>query len=433
MRRLYNAAGFLILLLAVARLTLAADHPNILFILADDVGREVLGSYGGQSYKTPNLDQLAKGGLRFEHAYVMPMCHPSRICLMTGLYPFRLGEPRWGSFPKQFETNSLGNIFKRAGYATGIAGKWQLTLLKDDPQQPNRMGFDDYCLDGWHEGPWYYQPRIWQNGKVREDVRDRYGPDVTCEFLIDFMRHNRERPFFAYYPMELCHDETNDLDAPAPVGPLGRYENFPERVALMDERVGRVMDALDELKLRDNTFVLFLADNGSPPKSLNNVKNGRYIFEEFTSRFHDQDVHGGKGALTDQGIRVPMIANWPGRVKPGVCDALVDASDILPTLAAAANAEIPSNSHLDGSSMAGLLDGEQGARDWIFAEYNGRACVRNHRWKLYSDGRFYELAADPDEKSALSVTNLSGDAILAYQELKSGLDSLGFAKQHDAK
>jgi arylsulfatase A len=432
MRNLYHAAGTLAFVIAVVRLSYSAEHPNILFILADDVGREVLGSYGGQSYKTPNIDRLANGGLRFEQAFVMPMCHPSRICLMTGQYPFRMGEPKWGSFPKQFEKNSFGNVLRRAGYSTGIAGKWQLTLLQGDLHQPNRMGFDEYCLDGWHEGPWYYQPRIWQNGKLREDIHDRYGPDVTCEFLIDFMRRNREQPFFAYYPMELCHDETNDLAVPAPVGPLGRYENFAERVALMDERVGRVIGALDDLNLRKNTFVLFLSDNGSPSKSLNNVKDGKYIFEEFTSRFENQDVHGGKGSLTDPGIRVPMIASWPGRIEPGVCKALVDASDILPTLAAVANAETPAGAHVDGKSMSGLWRGQPGARDWVFAEYNGLACVRNERWKLYSDGRFYEIGSDPDERSTLSTSSLSADAALAYEKLKSGLDSLGYDHQHHA-
>ena len=411
----------------------AAEHPNVLFILVDDVGREVLECYGGQSYKTPNIDRLAQQGLRFEHAYVMPMCHPTRICLMTGQYPFRLGKAAWGSFPEQFEKNSLGNIFKRAGYATGIAAKWQLTLLKDDPQHPNRMGFDEYCLDAWHEGPWYHQPRIWQNGKLRNDIRDRYGPDVTCDYIIDFIRRDRQQPFFAYYPMELCHDETNDLDTPAPVGPLGRYETYAERVALMDERVGRVIDALDEMNLRENTFVLFLADNGTPPKSLNNAKNGKYVFEDFTSHFQGQNVRGGKGTLTDRGIRVPMIANWPGRVKPGVCDALVDASDILPTLAEVANIKLPTDQRIDGRSMAGVLTGEPGGRKWIFAEYNGRACVRDQRWKLYSDGKLYDVARDPDETSALNVSEIAGDALLAYQELKSGLDGLGFASQHNRK
>jgi arylsulfatase A len=420
--------------LVVARPAHSAERPNILFILVDDVGREVLGCYGGESYKTPNIDRLAESGLRFEHAYVMPMCHPTRICLMTGQYPFRLGEPRWGVFPKQFEQNSLGNVLKRAGYATAISGKWQLTLLKNDPRQPNRMGFDEYCLDAWHEGPWYHQPRIWQDGRLREDIHDRYGPDVTCDYLIEFLRQHREQPFFANYTMELCHDETNDLDKPAPVGPSGRYETYAERVPLMDERIGRVMKALEETGLRDRTLVLFLADNGTPPKSLNDADGGKYIFEDFTSRFKGRDVRGGKGTLTDWGTRVPMIVSWPKRIPPGRSDALVDASDILPTLAEISGAQIPLDVKLDGHSIADfLLRGGTPDRKWVFAEYNGRGCVRNHRWKLYSDGKFYDVGSDADETSPLAVSKLSDDANRAYQELTLAMNGLGYVKQDAAK
>lgn len=276
----------------------------------------------------------------------------TRICIMTGRYPFRLGEPPWGTLPKSAAKNTIANTLKHAGYVTGIAGKWQLNLLKDDLQQPNRMGFDEYCLDGWHEGSWYYEPRIWQNGQLRGDVHDRYGPDVTCDFLIDFMRRHQSEPFFAYYTMELCHDETNDLDKPAPFGPLGRYESYSEMVAQMDQRVGRVISALDSLKIRDRTLVIFLADNGTPPQNLIDAKDGRYVFQSFTSSFGNREIQGGKSKLTDWGTRVPMIANWPGTISAGqTCGALVDGSDILPSLAEIAGSPLPSEMTLDGCSM----------------------------------------------------------------------------------
>jgi arylsulfatase A len=404
-----------------------AKKPNILLILVDDVGREVLGCYGGESYKTPNIDRLAAAGTRFEHAYVMPMCHPTRLCLMTGHYPFRLGPPRWGTFPKSAEKHTLANVLKPAGYATGIAGKWQFTLLKDNLEQPNRMGFDEYCLDAWHEGPWYYQPRIWQDGRLREDVHDRYGPDVTCEYLIDFIRRHRDEPFFAYYTMELCHDETNDLDKPAPYGPLGRYENYPEMVAQMDKRVGRVMAALDSLDLRNRTLVLFLSDNGTPPQNLERFANGKYVFKTFTSKFHGRPVRGGKGQLADWGIRVPMIVSWLGEIRANTTsDALVDGSDILPTLAQIAGAKLPSGVRLDGHSIAAVLRGSATKRQWIFAEYNGLACIRNRRWKLYSDGRFYDMDADPDEKASIAKSSLVGGSLAAFQSLHQQFDDLGF-------
>lgn len=405
---------------------LSAEQPNILFILADDVGREVLGSYGGESYATPNLDRLAAGGIRYEHAYVMAMCHPTRICLLTGRYPFRLGNPNWGTFRKSHEAHSMANVLKRAGYATAVSGKWQLTLLKDDLEQPHRMGFDEYCLDAWHEGPWYYQPRIWQNGRLRDDISDRYGPDITCEYLIDFIRRHHDRPFFAYYTMTLCHDETNDLEQPAPYGPLGRYENYAEMVKQMDERVGRVINELESLNLRDRTLVLFLSDNGTQPKSLISADHGEYIYEPFTSRMNGREIEGGKGTLTDWGTRVPMIVNMPSSIDPGqVSDSMVDASDILPTLAAVADASLPSDCILDGHNITGTSGKFTVPRRWVFAEHQGKYFVRNRRWKLYGDGRFFDIDSDVDEKHSIPKSEIPSEAQASYSELAAALQGLG--------
>ncbi|MFQ5733429.1 MAG: sulfatase-like hydrolase/transferase, partial [Planctomycetaceae bacterium] len=311
----------------------SADRPpNIVLIMADDVGVETLGSYGGESYKTPHIDALAKGGLRFNHCYSMPVCHPTRIALLTGRYPFRLKHPRWGSFPKAEEENTLAHLLKRAGYATAIAGKWQLAMQKNDPRHPQRLGFDQSCLFGWHEGPRYYDPLIWQNGRLRTDTRGKYGPDLYVEFLADFMKHNRKRPFFAYYSMALCHDVTDDLKKPVPFGPKGRYDNYAEMIAQMDKHVGRLVKAIDDLGLRENTVILFTGDNGTPKSYIHTAKNGKYIRKPVFSKIHGKMLRGGKGDLTDAGTNVPLIANWKGTVKPGrVANDLVDFSDWLPT------------------------------------------------------------------------------------------------------
>ena len=150
-----------------------ADQPNIILIFADDVGQEVLGCYGGESYKTPHLDALAAEGMRFDHCYSMPSCHPSRICLMTGQYPAELGNPKWGTFPNELEHQTFAAMLQQAGYATAIAGKWQLGLMKHDLQQPARLGFDEWSLFGWHEGPRYHEPMIYENGKLREDTKGK--------------------------------------------------------------------------------------------------------------------------------------------------------------------------------------------------------------------------------------------------------------------
>jgi len=380
------------------------EQPNILLILADDVGREVLGSYGGTSYPTPHLDRLARTGLRFEHAYSMPVCHPSRICLMTGRYPFRLGHPVWGTFPDRWEERTLPQILKRAGYATAIAGKWQLTLLREDPEHPFRLGFDQYCLFGWHEGPRYYEPLIWQNGRIRPDVREEYGPDVYVRFLTEFMERHRPGPFFAFYSMALCHDVTDDLEHPVPFGPRGRYDSYREMVEAMDQRVGRLVDALDRLGLREKTLIFFTTDNGTPKRSIITARNGKLIREQVSSRMGERIIPGGKGDLTDAGTRVPTIANWKGTLPQGKStEAMMDFSDLLPTLAELAGAEIPSAQTLDGTSFAPLLRGEPGkGRDWVFAEHRGRSWVRTRDWKLYRDGRFFQMTADPDETQSVA-------------------------------
>ena len=166
------------LLLGSAAIALGAAKPNIVFILADDVGDQAIGCYGGTSYSTPNLDALAAGGMRFRHCYSMPVCHPTRLALLTGQYPFRTEPAPWGTFPRHLELSTVANRLRDLGYATAVAGKWQLTLLRDEPDHPRRLGFDRWSLFGWHEGPRYYRPLIYENGELRSDVSDRYGPDV---------------------------------------------------------------------------------------------------------------------------------------------------------------------------------------------------------------------------------------------------------------
>ncbi len=398
------------------------EKPNILLILADDVGREVLGSYGGTSYPTPHLDRLARTGLRFEHAYSMPVCHPSRICLMTGRYPFRLGHPVWGTFPDQWEERTLPQVLKRAGYATAIAGKWQLTLLREDPEHPFRLGFDQYSLFGWHEGPRYYEPLIWENGRIRSDVRGEYGPDVYVRFLTEFMERHRSGPFFAFYSMALCHDVTDDLDEPVPFGPRGRYDSYREMVEAMDQRVGRLVEALDRLGLREKTLIFFTTDNGTPKRSIITARDGKLVREPVSSRMGERIIPGGKGDLTDAGTRVPTIANWKGTLPQGEStDAMTDFSDLLPTLADLGGAEIPPDQTLDGTSFAPLLRAEPGeGRDWVFAEHRGRSWVRTRDWKLYRDGRFFHMADDPDETQAIP----SDREPAARGRLQTALDTL---------
>ncbi len=393
-------------------------RPNILFILADDIGQEVIGSYGGETYATPHIDELARTGMRFQHTYSMPTCFPSRLTLMTGKYPLRQGQVVWGKFPKSEESHTFSNIMQANGYITGVAGKWQLTILKDDPQHAQRLGFQHSDLFGWHEGPRYYEPLIYENGKIRKDDQGFYGPDIYTQSLISFMTQNRDKPFMAYYPMALCHEVTDDLKKPVPHGPFDRYDNFGEMVAEMDRAVGRLVAALNALGLRENTLIIFVADNGTPQNIITKAEGNSLIKEPVFSRQNGQLIPGGKAKLTDGGTRVPMIANWQGTINPGqVVDDLVDFSDFLPTFLDIAEISIPKGRSLDGFSFAQLLVGKgQSKRTWAYAEESvlpkpggvepsstssGLKWVRNATWKLYNDGRLYDVKSDRFEKNPI--------------------------------
>ena len=380
-----------------------AKPPNILLILADDVGCETIGAYGGERWKTPHLDRLAKGGLRADYCFSMPVCHPTRVCMMTGKYPFRL-KAKWGTFPKQEETHALGNVLRRAGYRTAIAGKWQLCLMKKDPRHPARMGFDEAYLFGWHEGARYHDPLIYHNGRA-ETNPEQYGPELYVDFLCRFMEqsHRRKQPFFAFYSMALAHDVTDDLPTQVPYQPgKKRWMNYGEMIVSMDAMVGKLVAKLDQLGLRENTVIFFTGDNGTAVRSkLSYLPNGKYRVERVFSVRNGKPVFGGKGTLGDAGTKVPLIANWPAKIKPGSRTAtLVDSSDWLPTLAEIGGVKV--ERHIDGVSFVGLLTDQARRRKFAFAEQRGgRAWVRTQGHKLYNDGRFYDLQADPQERSPL--------------------------------
>lgn len=403
--------------------------PNIVLIMADDVGVETLGCYGGKSYKTPRIDALAKAGMRFNHCYSMPVCHPTRISFLTGRYPFQVGNPRWGSFPEGLESRSLPQLMKRAGYATAVSGKWQLTMLKDHPNHPRDLGFDTYCLFGWHEGPRYYKPLIWQDGKLRKDYEDRFGPEVYTDYLIDFMRKNRERPFFAFYSMALCHDVTDDLDDPVPFGPKGHYDTYTEMIEKMDHYVGRIVDGVEKLGLSENTVILFTADNGTPKSYLHTAEsaepNDRYKRIPVYSEINGKKVQGGKGNLTNDGTNVPLIAYWKGKTTAGaVVDDLVDVSDFLPTCADLAGSEVPAKWNVAGDSFARRLrENKPGKNKYAFAEGRGSKWIRTINWKLYADGRLYNVRNDPTEQKPISKTKSKDKAAQMRMELKSSLSA----------
>jgi len=418
----------------------ATAKPNVLFILADDVGRDAIGCYGGESYATPVIDELARTGKKFEHCYSMAVCHPSRTCLLSGQYPARLKNPAWGSFPVEVESRALGSVMKAAGYATAVAGKWQMCLLKEDLDQPERLGFDEWALFGWHEGPRFRSPMIYHNGEVMKDTEGKYGPDLYVDFLIDFIKrqHKAAKPFFAYYPMALAHDVTDDIGEPVPFFADGKWETFGEMVESMDRQIGRLVTALDELGVRDNTLIVYTTDNGSPKASYLTVdEDGKFVRPKVTSKYKGKVVVGGKGELTDWGTRVPLVANWPGKIIEGSrSDALIDFADFLPTFAElgeAPLARLSAGARLDGVSFLPTILGveESGrAKPFAYAEHGGVQFVRNHDWKLYSTGSFYDLRNDADERviKPLKGAELSDAEEMIRHQLSGFLEVLPKAK-----
>jgi arylsulfatase A len=392
-----------------------AKKPNIVLILADDLGYETLGAYGGQSYKTPNLDALASAGMRFDRCYVQPLCTPTRVGLMTGMSNARNYIEFGNMEPK---STTFGNLLKNAGYATAIAGKWQLGHDKDLPQ---RFGFDESCL--WQHTrrpPRYANPGLEFNGVERDFNKGEYGPDLVSDFALNFIEKNESKPFFLYYPMMLTHapyqptPDSPDWE-PKAQGEKVNHDNkhFADMVAYMDKLVGKVVTKLDDLKLRDNTVILFLGDNGT----------GKGV----RSKLPGVEYPGGKGNTNARGMHVPLIANWPGHIRPETTnDDLIDSTDFLPTICAAAGAKIPSNLKIDGHSFWPQLMGEKGQpREWLYTWYSQdgvppiREFVMTKEYKLYRNGRFYDLKKDPfEDHDPERVADLTGNEAKIAAKLK---------------
>ncbi|MBT4225406.1 MAG: sulfatase-like hydrolase/transferase, partial [Opitutae bacterium] len=258
---------YLIFFICLASVTLCqavSQKPNILLILADDIGIEGFGCYGGQSYDTPNIDKLAAGGIRFTHAYSQPLCTPTRVQIMTGKYNHR----NWTYFgildPKE---KTFGHLMKDAGYRTCISGKWQLQSY-DPPDFPNaerrrgmgmkvtNAGFEEHCLfHSWHtedKGSRYANPTYYRNGKLIKEEKNRYGPDVSVDFILDFLQRHKDEPSFVYYPMALPHwPMVPTPDSPEWKNPSRRLEEdtryFGDMVQNMDKLVGRLVSGLKTL------------------------------------------------------------------------------------------------------------------------------------------------------------------------------------------
>ncbi|HEY2573119.1 MAG TPA: sulfatase-like hydrolase/transferase [Verrucomicrobiaceae bacterium] len=411
----------------------APVKPNIVMILVDDLGFECLGAYGGKSYQTPNLDRLAREGMRFERCYAQPNCTPTRVQLMTGMSNVR-NYVHFGFLEKSQTT--FGNIFSHAGYATCITGKWQLG--SKDADLPKHFGFDEHCL--WSHmgrGERYANPSLSQNG-VFKTYPGQYGPDICQELALDFIRRHREQPFFLYYPMILTHGhyeatpDSPDYGKPTAAAKNAGQRHFADMVAYTDKLVGAIDAELQSLGLRENTLLLVTGDNGTGRGASSELDNGT-------------EVDGGKGSTTCPGMNVPLVVSWPGKLQAGgVCRDLVDMTDFIPTLCAASGVEPPQDIPFDGRSFLPQLRGEKGnPREWIYsywvplrvkqmAHVGSRGAVEqafDQHFKLYSTGEFFHLDGDPDEKSPFQVSALKEEtAVAEAHKLQAALDQFKDAR-----
>lgn len=374
----------------------ASSRTNVVLIMADDIGYECYESYGSTSYKTPVLNRLAREGMRFTNAYSNPVCTPTRIKIMTGLRNVRnyIGFSLLGKSER-----TIGHMMQDAGYKTAIAGKWQLLAaehynkrFRGKGSYPQDMGFDRHCL--WQVeklGSRFWKPMVTTDGQTMQYDDNVYGPDVYAQFLFDRMEEYRDEPFFLYYPMALVHSPF--VPTPDSVEPKSKdkQQNFSDMVAYMDKLIGKLVDKSVELGIAEKTLFLITGDNGT--------------HKSIKSNLGDRVIVGGKGSPTDGGTHVGLFAYQPGTVPAGhVCDDLVEFSDFMPTIAAATGAKPLSPT--DGISFYPQLMGEPGnPRDTVFVYYWPRPekgeplrFVRDKRWKLYGDGKLYDVQKDVLEK-----------------------------------
>jgi len=399
------------------------SKPNVILIMADDIGYEALGINGANDIKTPVLDSLARNGINFKNAYSQPLCTPSRVKIMTGKPNYENYEYFTYLNPKE---KTFGNLFQDNGYKTLVAGKWQLNGVQfklddyTDLKRPYTFGFDSYML-WWlaERGSRFANPVLVNNEKKIDTSINDYGPEIVSDYIVDFINEHNNSPFFIYYPMMLVHDpflptpnskdwenEQNRLNSNNP-------EYFHEMVSYMDSTVGKIISALKNNNIDDNTIIIFLGDNGTDRKVF--TKNNNVL------------VKGSKGFTNKYGTNVPLIISWSKLKKiKSEQTPLVDLIDFYSTFEDLLNVEKKTS---NGVSLLPLLLGENfDERKYITTYYNpmwgslykNRAVyIQNKKYKLYKSGSFYNYQLDPEEKYPLSLKSLDESIMNLHTEMDS--------------
>lgn len=401
--------ALLIIAAFFSNISFGQKKPNIVFILADDYGIGEVGAYGADNYKTPNIDALAKTGLKFNHCYTGALCGPSRAMILTGRYAFRTGatnQDKTGQFTPQAE-KMIPTLLKKAGYVSASIGKWgQLPLTPAD------FGFDDYLTFRGSGIYWNYQKKgkdYFVNGKTIDLKDNEYMPDLMHQKAVEFLIENKSKPFFLYYPLSHVHNEI----LPTPDSAKGTNNVYYDNVVYMDKLVGKLMATLDSLKLRENTLVIFMGDNGTAKTRADAATIG------------GKRLIGEKGSMKEGGGLVPLIANWKGVTAKGKeSNMMVDATDFLPTFMQLAGMK-PAETVIDGESILPEIKGQKTThRTWIYNQLAKMWYVRELNWKLNQAGEFYDMTKAPFEEILVPADSKDAEAIAARTRLQKVLDKL---------
>ena len=418
-----------------SNLRMGRKRPNVIYILADDLGYKELGCYGQKKIRTPNLDKLAAEGMRFTKHYCgQAVCAPSRCALLTGkhmghAYIRNNYETKGYQLAIPKETLTVAKIFKQAGYKTGAIGKWGLGG-PDTEGNPNNQGFDLFYGNlGQVQAHWYYPPHMWRNKKKvlfegnANYSGTHYSHDYMAEEALRFITENKDNPFFLYVPFIIPHVSLqapqDSIDEYLPLGwPETPYAGdhysacdkpkatYAAMITRMDRDIGRIMDLLKKTGIDDNTIVVFSSDNGTTY-----CCGVDYDFFDSVG-----SLRGLKGSLYEGGIRVPMIARWPGKIEPdSTSDHLSAFWDFLPTCCDIIGAKIPND--IDGISFLPTLLGKPGQKQheylyWEFKAYGSQQAVRMGKWKGYRK----DVTKNPDpplelydlENDIGETTNVAG-------------------------
>ncbi len=376
----------ILILLALSLISAEARPPNFILIFADDQGYEDVGCYGSKNIRTPNLDRLAEEGMRFTDFYAQTICGPSRAALMTGCYPPRVAER--GNVKNMHphlhsKEITLAEILNKAGYATGCFGKWDLAkhaqrgFFRD--LMPNHQGFDYFfgtpsSNDGFVD-LYRNEERIEEKAPMAT-LTKRYTDEA-----IDFMRRHKDSSFFVYVPHTMPHTRLAASKRFKGRSPRGLYGDVIEEI---DHSVGRIVATVKELKLIENTWIIYTSDNGPWL-----IKNKGHVDGNLPEHHGGSagPLRSGKVSTWEGGIRVPAIAWAPGRVPAGkVCSKLAATIDLLPTFAKLAGAAVPNDRKIDGRDISHLLRGEFAKADpdrhFLYYHLNHLQAVRQGRWKL---------------------------------------------------